>query len=113
MAMQTRRLIVPVAFDAGVKVPDGYGGDEVSWQEAFRTRAEFRYESGRESVDGGGLTGTAVFKVRIRTQVSAEGLTMDHRMRDLIRGIAFNIREIDRVTDRLFIWLVVEKGVAL
>ena len=102
-----------VAFDAEVLVPDGYGGNDRSWEEAFRTRAAFRYESGREAVDGGGLTGTAVFKVKIRAQGAAQSLTTAHRMRDLGSGIAFNIRDIDRVTDRQFVWLVVERGVAI
>ncbi|MFQ6553399.1 head-tail adaptor protein [Aestuariibius insulae] len=111
--MLSGRLTTQVAFDAEVLVPDGYGGQDRSWNEAFRARAQIRYQSGREAVEAGGLTGTASFKVRIRRQDAVDALTTDYRMRDLNEDLVFNIREIDRVTDRKFVWLVVENGVAV
>lgn len=102
-----------VGFDAKVTVPDGYGGEDVTWTEAFTARAEFRYERGREAVQAGGLTGTAVFKVRIGSHAAARALTVAHRMRDTRRGVAYNIREVDAVTDRANVWLIVESGVAM
>ena len=82
------RLFAPVVFDQEVLVPDGFGGFDRSWQEVFRTRAEFRYDSGDENVQGGGLTGTALFKVKIRAQAAANALTVEYRMRDLHKGLA-------------------------
>lgn len=102
-----------VAFDAPVQSADGYGGNAVTWQEQFTSRAEFRYQRGDEAVEAGGLTGTARFKVRIPAHDAARAVTTEYRMRDTRASVAYNIREVDTVTDRLFVWLVVESGVAI
>lgn len=102
-----------VAFDVEQRIPDGSGGQKVEWVEAFLCAAEFRYERGREAVQAGGLTGTATFKVKVRSSIQSRALTTDHRMRDVRRGLAFNIREVDAITDRDWIWLVAQSGVAV
>jgi SPP1 family predicted phage head-tail adaptor len=102
-----------VAFDAEQTAPDGSGGQVRSWVEAFTCAAEIRYERGKEAVEAGGLTGTASFKVRVRSNTQSRALTTEHRMRDVRRGLAFNVREVDAITDRASVWLVVESGVAI
>lgn len=109
-------LIERVAFDAPLDSTDDYGGAEDGWQAdglAIKRPAEFIYKSGGESVDGGRLTGTAMFKVRIHQSENARTITTDYRMRDLRRGTAYQIREIDNVSDDTWIYIVVESGVAL
>lgn len=102
-----------VAFDRRVGVADGLGGEAVSWSEVYACAAEFRYQRGGESVEAGGLTGQAVFKVRVRTCAATEALTQDDRMRDVRRSVAYNIREVDRISDPAHVWLVAESGVAI
>lgn len=102
-----------VAFDAEQRIPDGSGGQKVEWVEAFSCAAEIRYERGKEAVQAGGLTGTASFKVKVRSSSKTRALTTDHRMRDVRRGLAFNLREVDAISDRAWVWLVAESGVAI
>lgn len=102
-----------VAFDAEQVTPDGYGGEDRTWVEAFACAAEIRYQRGKEAVEAGGLTGTASFKVRVRSSSQTRALTTDHRMRDVRRGVAYNIREVDAITDRAWVWLAVESGVSI
>lgn len=102
-----------VAFDRIVATPDGLGGEDRDWQEIFQCAAELRYDRGSEAERSGGLTGKAVFKVRVRATPQTEGLTTADRMRDVGRGVAYNLREVDAVTDRAFVWLKAESGVAI
>lgn len=111
--MTAGRLNERVAFDTEQATPDGYGGEDRAWVEAFSCAAEIRYQRGKEAVDAGGLTGSASFKVRVRSSIQTRALTVDHRMRDARRGVAYNIREVDAITDRAWVWLSVESGVAV
>lgn len=101
-----------VAFDALVETPDGMGGHDRTWTEVAVVAAEFRYERGREDVQAGGLTGTASWKVRVRSSVATRGLTTEHRMRDVRRSVTHQVREVDAVSDRANVWIGVEAGVA-
>ena len=102
-----------VALDAEVKTPDGYGGHDAEWQEQFTAWAEFRYERGKEAVEASALTGTATFKVCLRSSQASRAITAEYRLRDVRSGVSYNVREVDGVTDRAAVWLVVESGVAL
>lgn len=75
--------------------------------------AEFRYQRGGEAVQAGGLTGTASFKVRVRSSTLTRALTVEAKMRDVRRGREYQVREVDAITHRSCVWLVVEHGVAL
>ena len=102
-----------VAFATEVSTPDGRGGQDTTWIEAAPVWAEFRYETGREAMQAGGLTGTASFKVRIRATSQTKAITVRDRMRDARRDVLYNIREVDAITDPAFVWVVVESGVAV
>lgn len=102
-----------VALDQPVLSQDGSGGMERSWDEVFKARAEFRYVRGGETVIGGGLTGTAQFKVRLRSSVHSRAITAEFRLRDLHRSVAYNVREVDAITDRDSVWLIIENGVRI
>lgn len=102
-----------VAFDAPTQTPDGRGGQTRGWTETYDGAAEFRYERGREAMQAGAVTGSASFKIKVRSCEATRALTTAHRMRDVRRGLAFNVREVDAITDRAFVWVVVEAGVAV
>lgn len=102
-----------VAFDVPVHTPDGSGGQTRTWSEIETCGAEFRYERGREAVQSGGQTGTATFKVKIRSSQITRSIGTQHRMRDVRRSMVFNIREVDAISDLIYVWLVCEKGVAI
>lgn len=111
--MAAGKLRDRVAFDEEVETPDGLGGRDRVWSERFQCWAEIRYERGAEAVQAGGQTGTAVWKIRIRSNTSSRAITTDYRMRDLRRDIVLNIREVDAISDRAYVWLIVEQGVAV
>ena len=103
-----------VAFDAEVRTKDEYGGAIIEWTPVTPPlSAEFRYERGREAEQAGAQTGTASFKVRLRSNPTTRALTPAHRMRDVLRGVAYNVREVDPISDRAFVWIVAESGVAI
>ncbi|MCV2877605.1 phage head closure protein [Sedimentimonas flavescens] len=102
-----------VAFDAETLAPDGYGGQARAWAEVHECAAAFKYQRGQEAVEAGGLTGTATFKVKVRACAATKALTASHRMRDVRRGVSYNLREVDAVTDPAFVWVVAENGVAI
>lgn len=111
--MAAGKLRERVAFSLKQPVPDGFGGGDRTWSESDPVWAEFRYEGGREAMQAGGLTGTASFKVRVRGTSATVTVTVQHRMRDVRRNVTYNIREVDAITDRDYVWLVVESGVAV
>ena len=107
------RYVESVAFDAPTVVTDDYGGAEDGWTEQFTTRAMFRYQKGAEAERAGRATGTTSFKVVMQSSAATRALTTEYRMRDTRRSVAYNIREIDAVSDRGRVWIVAESGVAV
>jgi head-tail adaptor len=118
------QLIERVAFDEPNNAPDGYGGREQGWTEVYSCRAEFIYSRGSEAVDAARLQGKAIYKVRVRSCAAARAVTADYRMRDARRGLPagvegdvlpglrYQIREVDAITDRQWVYIVVEAGAA-
>lgn len=114
-----------VAFDLQSATDDGYGGQVLTWQSQFTTRAMFRYQRGGEQVEASRLVGQTLFKVRLRRSSQTIALTADHRMRDLrgglpdgegtdaLPGARYNIREVDAKSDPRWVWIIVESGVAV
>lgn len=111
--MTSGQLRHRVAFDAEQLTPDGVGGHTLAWAQKHECAAAFIYQRGAEAVDAGALTGTATFKVKIRSCNAARAITAEYRMRDVRRGLSFNIREVDAISDPAWIWIVVESGVAI
>jgi hypothetical protein len=109
-------LFHQVAFDAPLSSPDGAGGVETDWsaaEDAYSCRAEFIYQRGSEAIEAARLSGRAIIKVKIRQSADARGITTDWRMRDVVNGVVYNIIEVDGGTDRQWIWIVAERGVAV
>lgn len=113
-----------VAFDAPAMNPDGSGGVENGWSQAYSCAAQFIYSRGSEAVNAARLQGRAIYKVKVVSSSAARAITTDFRMRDvrrgpmdgvgadLLPGDRYQIREVDAITDRDWVYLVVESGVA-
>lgn len=100
------------AFDRPVSLPDGSGGTENGWSEAFRTFAAFMFLRGGETVQAARLTGRQPVVVTIRNSVDAREVTSDWRMRDVRTGTVYNVRTAIPSDDRAMIELACESGVA-
>lgn len=111
--MKAGRLREKVALDAETVAPDGYGGETRAWVEQFVTRAEFRYQRGKEAMQAGGLTGQATFKVRIKSSIAARAVTQGYRLRDVREGVSYNITKVDKKSDPRHVWIECENGVAV
>ena len=111
------------AFDSPTTAPDGFGGQEVGWSEEFQRRAQVIYSRGNESVEAARLAGRSIYKVKVRSDSGTRQITTDWRARDVRRGLPsgvtgdalpgtrYNIREADTITDRAWVYLVVEGAV--
>lgn len=102
-----------VRFESPAPFDDGYGNTTHGWTPEFSCRAQFIYARGGESVEAARLQGRSIFKVRIRQCAAARGIQQSWRMVDARRGTAYNIREIDQISDRQWVYLLVESGVAV
>ena len=102
-----------VAFDVRTPIDDGYGNTvSGEFEQQFECSAEFRPRGGSESVMAARLEGRNVFGVYIRSSIQARQITTDWRMRDVRRGTVYAIKAVDGVTDRAWVYLTVESGVA-
>lgn len=111
--MKRPKLVESVAFDEEVETPDGYGGFNRVWTQRHACRAEFIYSRGSEAVNAARLQGRSIYKVRVRQCGASRAITTDYRMRDVRRGTEYQIREVDAVTDRQWVYVVAESGVAV
>lgn len=113
-----------VAFDKPVTAPKDTGGMTRTFVEQFSRSAQFIYQRGDEEVLAGANEGTRRFKVRVASSTGTRGIRADWRMRHplreerdpvtgkLIAGV-YNVVEVDTITSRAWVYLVVESGVAV
>lgn len=106
-------LYYRVAFDKRVEVDDGMGNTVGEWQEQFQCRAAYLHKHGGESVMAGRLQGKHVQVITVRASSQTRQVTTDWRVRDVRTGEAFNIRDVTHETNRQWISLLCEKGVAV
>lgn len=99
-----------VAFDKRGRVKDDAGNWQSSFVEQFTRRAAFIYAGGGETVMAARLEGRGILKVRVRSCQLTRAIQQDWQMRDARLGTVYAIREVDAVTDRLWVYLVVERG---
>lgn len=100
-------------FDSPAHSSDGYGGAQDGWKHEFSCRAAFVYAGGGEAAQAARMEGRGVMKVRVRSASATRRITQDWRLRDARTGDVYNIREADSVTDRFWVYLVIERGVAV
>lgn len=105
-------LYYKVALDKREMVSDGMGNEVGQWVEQFQTRAEFIHLRGSEAVMAGRLQGKHTQVIRVRVSSNTRLISADWRVRDTRRNVAFNVRDIEWETNRQFIALTCESGVA-
>ncbi len=105
-------LFYRFAFDKRVDQQDGYGNTKGAWQEQFQRRAGVTHIRGGEAVMADRLQGQYTQIVFVRACSQSKLITPDWRARDVRTGVVFNIREVTATTDRLWIDLLIQSGVA-
>ena len=100
-----------VRLERSKDVQDELGGIErYDWDNLGERWAEWRFVRGQEAQTPGGQSGTAVFKARLYSEEITRTLTTADRVVDLESGEIFNIRAVDRFTDRDNVWLDLTGG---
>ncbi len=106
------RLQFRVAFDQRAEVEDGHGNTEADWVEQFQCRAGYIHLRGGENVMAGRLSGKHPQIITVRASSQTRLITTAWQLRDARTGAVFNIRDVTHETDRQWISLLVESGVA-
>jgi SPP1 family predicted phage head-tail adaptor len=110
--MDANDLYYHVAFDRRAEVDDGMGNTQSDWVEQFQCRAAYRHLRGGEGVMAGRLEGKHTQIITVRSSTLRRSVTSDWRIRDARSGDAFAIHDVTFETDRQWISLLVERGVA-
>lgn len=114
--------MIRVAFDRPEVGDEGeYGGHATDFVETLICRAEVTYKRGSEVVDAARLQGRSVFEIKIRKIGCAPNIASDWRMRtvgiglpdgngpdDSLPGARYNVREVDALSDKKWVFLIVE-----
>lgn len=102
-----------LAFDAPQVARNAFGEDAATgWTESHVTRGELIYQKGDEAVAAARYGGRQVLKVKLRTGTGARAIKVGWRMRRLADGTAWDIKEVDAITGRAFVFLVIEGPLA-
>jgi hypothetical protein len=114
-----------MAFDAPAPSADGSGGYENGWSERIaKTAAHILYLRGGENVQAARLQGRQPVVVTVYANPETRQITTDWRCRDLRRervdadtgqlvAGGYNIRAIVETSDRRFLEITAETGVAV
>ncbi len=106
--MRAGALTERVAFDAPTGGTDAFGGETVGWAEHHVCAAQWIYGKGDESVQAARQAGRSAYKLKVRSSAKTRAVTTDYRLRDVRRVQTWNITEVDAITDRRWVFLVVE-----
>jgi head-tail adaptor len=112
MATNAGQLRETVAFDERVLVDDGYGNMEGDFTEQFQCRAGYWWQRGGEMVIAARLEGRQPVEVTVRASTETRRIEPDWRMRDLRTGVSYAVRSVAPTTDRKWIKVQTEAGVA-
>ena len=97
-----------VAFDEPTGSTNDFGGKDEAWTEAHVCAAQWTHSRGDEQVQAAREAGRSSYKIVIRSCIAARAITAGYRMRDTRRGGVWNVRDVDHIADRRFVYLVVE-----
>lgn len=112
------------AFDMPETVELPGGVTRTVWAELHNCRAQVIYARGSEVIEAARLEGRPIYKLKIRQCADARKITTDGRARDIRRGLPsgegadplpgsrYSIREVDSITSRQWIYVVIEGGKA-
>ncbi|MBU0642400.1 MAG: head-tail adaptor protein [Alphaproteobacteria bacterium] len=101
-----------VAFDEPVQSKGAGGVVSTIWTERHACHARVIYQRGSETVEAARLEGRAIYKWKIRSCTAARAITTDWQARDVRRAKGYAVIEVDAITDRAWIYVVVEGGKA-
>jgi len=102
-----------VAFSKPVPSRQAGGVMTETWQPMHECWAQMIYQRGSEVIEAARLEGRSIYKVKIRACDPARAITTDYKMVDLHRGnLAYAVIEVDAITDRQWVYVVVEQGLA-
>lgn len=100
------------SFDQPRLESDGAGGEARGFVERFTVWSQYTHLRGSEAVMQARLAGRHTVVVRVRSNARTRAIGLDWRARDSLSGVSYNIRDITPTTDRAFIDLLCESGVA-
>lgn len=93
--------------ELGHPVP-GAGG----WATQFTVRAAYRHLRGGEDIMAGRLQGRHTQVITVRASSQTRQITAGWRLIDARDGTVFNVRDVTHETDRMWVSLLCEHGVA-
>lgn len=102
-----------VALDKrGPAAEPDYGNTEGDFVEQFKVSAAFRPRGGSEAVVAARLEGRNVLGVYVRSSSETRQIESDWRLRDLRTGEVYAVKIVDAVTNRHWVYMEVQTGVA-
>lgn len=106
------QLYEKIRLESPAPTSDGYGGPVRGWNEEFTVRAEFIYQRAGEIVEQGRLVGQNMIVIRIRRSGQTHEIKPDWRAINTRTGEAMNIRSIIPTSDRRYLDVTAQTGVA-
>ena len=106
--MQAGRLQERVAFDEPTGTTDAFGGTTEAWTERHACAAQWMHSGGDEQVQAAREAGRSAYKIKIRSCAAARAISAGYRMRDVRRETVWNVKDVDAIADRAWVYLVVE-----
>ena len=106
-----QELDTRVSFAKRIAREDGYGNTVGAFEVQFSRWAALRHRGGSESVQAARLEGRNVISVYVRSDRKTREITSDWQMSDRA-GNDYAIVIVDALTDRRFVFLQAESGVA-
>lgn len=101
-----------VSFASRSTVDDGYGNTEGGFEERFEVWAAFRPRGGSEAVVAARLEGRNILGVYLRSSTQTRQISSDWRMTDTRTGEVYAVTIVDAVTDRHWVYLEAQTGIA-
>lgn len=101
-----------VYFDERQSVDDGYGNTEGGFIQRFEVWAAIRSRGGSEAVTAARLEGRNQLGVYLRSTSQTRQIQSDWRMRVKSSGEEYAVKIVDALTDRDWVYLEVQSGVA-
>ena len=91
---------------------DGGGGAVDGFADQFTVWAEYTWLRGGEQVLAARLSGVNTVVIRVRASSQSRQITADWQARDARTGQRFNIRSVVATTDRQWVDVTAQSGVA-
>ncbi len=101
-----------VAFEEPSTVEDTYGATTGAWAERFRRLVSIENMRGNEPVIAQRLVGVNPVEVRVRASTAVTAVDSSWRLRHVLKGTLYNIRSVIPKSDREWVHLICEIGVA-